>query len=323
MQRARFSRCFPLAGLAASVLIVVLPGSGRGQGTTGGPGSPEPVEIDTADGVMLRGAFFPAARAGKASPVVVMLADVDESPATFDGLARRLQGSRDDSESFSASTLAVALRGQGDSTRVRVGRDGVKDLRGAKLTPADAASMVKHDMEAVRRFLVDKNDAGELNLNRLAYLGVGLGAIVATNAAAVDWAVPVLSRGKQGRDVKSLVLVSPPWKQLGLEMLRPLRQPGVRSEVAVLLTYGGDDRGAAADVGRIVKQLEAGRPKPTPPVDGAPAPLPTVVDAPGKSRLQGSAWLKQAGPSGEEAIANFLRRTLSDPEDAWSRRRLD
>lgn len=282
------------------------------------PPEPEVVELQTTDGVLLGGAYFPALETGKSTPVVVMLADQDESPAVFDRLAARLQaaeGGKDDPTGI--SVLAVALRGQGDSTRVR-GPDGVvTDRRGARLTPLDAAAMVKTDLEAVRRFLVDKNDLGELNLNRLAYLGVGLGAIVATNGAAVDWSAPVLNRSKQGRDVKALVLVSPPWKQLGLEMLGPLRQPGVQKEVAVLVTYGGEDKRATGDAERVVRQLEKGRPEP-----GENEP-PTVVDAPGASRLQGSAWLKQTGPDGETAIVEFLQHALAKPEFEWSQRRLD
>lgn len=286
--------------------------------------TPLPVELETSDGVLLSGTFFPAEDAGRDTPVVVMLADERESPSIFDRLAKRLQTADDgNSATTPTSVLAVALRGQGDSTRVR-GNDGaVTDRRGARLTPADAAAMVKTDMEAVRRFLVDKNDAGELNLNRLGYLGVGLGAIVATSAAALDWSVPVLDRGKQGRDVKSLVLVSPPWKQLGLDMLPALRQPGVQSEIAFLITYGGEGKRVAGDVERIVRQLEKERPAPPESAEGEPPEAPSVVDAPGKSRLQGSAWLKQAGRDGETAIILFLERTLAGPEYPWTQRRLD
>ncbi|MEO0530333.1 MAG: hypothetical protein AAF266_07105 [Planctomycetota bacterium] len=282
------------------------------------PLDPQSVEIETTDGVLLAGTLFRADEAGKDTPVVVMLSDEGESPAVFDSLAFRLQQPSDD-DATPMTVLAIALRGQGDSTKVRT-PDGVTDRRGARITPMDAAAMVKADMEAVRKYLVDLNDAGELNLNRLAYLGVGLGAIVATNAAAVDWSMPQLSRGKQGRDVKALVLVSPPWKQLGLGMLDALRQPGVQSEVAVLLTYGGESRTAKNDAERIVRQLEKGRP---PAAQGADAPPPTVIDAPGESRLQGTAWLKQAGDDGAMAIAKFLQRTLAEPELTRTQRRLD
>ena len=66
--------------------------------------------------------------------------------------------------------------------------------------------MAALDMEAVRKFLVDKNDAGELNLNKLCLVGSGMGASVAANWAVQDWSAPPLAVGKQGQDVKALVL---------------------------------------------------------------------------------------------------------------------
>lgn len=287
------------------------------------PTDPLPIELTTKDGVLLTGTFFAAENAGRDTPVVVMLADEGESPRVFNRLALALQFSENEEARPPMSVVTVALRGQGDSTRVRLPNGEVVQRRGARVTPADAAAMVKLDMEAVRRFLVDKNDAGELNLNRLCYLGVGFGALVATNAAAVDWAVPQLNRGKQGRDVKALILVSPPWKQLGLEMLPGLRQPGVQSEVAVLVTYGDQLKSAAKDAGRIVRQLEKGRPPVPEAVEGRPAPDRTVISAPGKSRLQGTRWLKQAGRNGEAMIVRFLNDRLAEPEYEWTQRRLD
>lgn len=287
------------------------------------PTDPVPVELTTKDGVLLTGTFFAAEDAGRDTPIVVMLADERESPRVFNRLALALQFSDDAEARPPMSVLAVALRGQGDSTRVRLPGGEVVERRGARITPADAAAMVKLDMEAVRQYLVDKNEAGELNLNRLAYLGVGFGALVATNAAAVDWAVPQLNRGKQGRDVKALILVSPPWKQLGLDMLNALRQPGVQSEVAVLITYGEQLKSVAGDAERIVRQLEKGRPPVPEPIEGQPAPERTVISVPGKSRLQGTQWLKQLGRDGEAMIVRFLNERIAEPDYAWTQRRLD
>lgn len=289
------------------------------------PTDPQPVELTTKDGVLLTGTFFPAEKAGKETPVVVMLADEDESPKVFDRLALALQfkEKRNGDDRPGISVLAIALRGQGDSTRVRTPGGEVIDRRGARLTPADAKAMVGADMEAVRQFLVDKNDAGELNLNRLAYFGVGFGAAVAANAAAVDWAVPNLNRGKQGQDVKALILVSPPWKQFGLSMLPALRQPGVQKEVAVLVTYGSEDKRTKKDAERIIAQLEKGRPPITEPAEGEKPPIRTVLDRPGKSKLQGTAWLKQAGRAGEQMIVGFLEEWLVKPEHPWAQRRLN
>lgn len=286
------------------------------------PTDPQPVEIVTKDGVLLAGTFFPAEEAGEETPIVVLLADKGESPVVFERLALRLQSNRDANRRTGFSVLAIALRGQGDSTRVRLPSGEVVDRRGARLTPADAAAMVKVDMEAVRQFLVDKNDAGELNLNRLGYLGVGHGALVAMNAAAVDWSVPELNRGKQGRDVKALVLVSPPWQQLGLSMLPALRQPGVQSQVAVLVTYGNEETSSKDQAERIIRQLEKERPRVPEPVEGEPAPVRTVVDYPGETKLQGTAWLKLAGREGEQKIIDFLSEWLIKPEHPWTERRL-
>ncbi|QDT69630.1 Alpha/beta hydrolase family protein [Planctomycetes bacterium MalM25] len=287
------------------------------------PTDPVPIELTTKDGVLLTGTFFAADDAGRDTPIVVMLADEGESPRVFNRLALALQFSDNEEARPPMSVMTVALRGQGDSTRVRLASGEVVQRRGARITPSDTAAMVKLDMEAVRQYLVDKNDAGELNLNRLCYLGVGFGALVATNAAAVDWAVPQLNRGKQGRDVKALILVSPPWKQLGLEMLAALRQPGVQSQVAVLVTYGDQLKSAANDAERIVRQLEKARPPVPEAVEGQPAPERTVISAPGKSRLQGTRWLKQAGRNGEAMIVRFLNERLAEPEYEWTQRRLD
>ena len=105
-------------------------------------------------------------------------------------------------------------------------------------------------------------------------------------------------------------------------MLAVLRQPGVQSEIDFLITYGGDDKSAASDVSRIVKQLEKGRPTTPKAATGKEPATPSVVDAPGQSHLQGSAWLKQAGRDGETAIIRFFDRTLAQPDYPWSQRRL-
>lgn len=310
-----------LFGVLAVVAVLPLPGEARD------PLPAVPLEIETADGVLLSGTFYPVRGASRDTPVVVMLADEEESPAVFRPLARRLSDPLEKSERQPISVLAVALRGQGDSTRVRLPSGEVTDLRGTRLKPADATAMIKQDLEAIRRHLVAKNDSGQLNLNRLGYLGIGLGAIVATNGAALDWSVPQLNRSKQGRDVKALVLVSPPWKQLGLGMLAALRQPGVQTQVASLVTYGASDKRAASDAERIVRQLRLARPEPVDSSESDDQPsepaFPMVVDAPADSRLQGSALLKQSERAGDSQIVDFLHQVLTAPGYEWSQRRLN
>lgn len=292
------------------------------------PPLPEPVDIDTRDGVTLRGTYYPPTTPVRA-PIAVLLGDQGESRAMLEPLALSLQtphGTVGDRQAEKKdrptpwAVLTVDLRGQGDSVRGRTPTGERRDLGGVKLSRQTLTAMVKQDLEAVRRFLVAKNDAGEINLNRMAYVGVGMGALVATNAAAVDWSVLQLNTGKQGQDVKALALVSPPWSLKGVGVLNALRQPGVQSEVAVMLLYGGDDRKSASAAERIYKQLAKGRPEmPAPTRDD----LPALLDVGGPSKMRGSAWLKEAGRDAERLIGQFLQQHVAGPEFAWTKRRLD
>ena len=101
--------------------------------------------------------------------------------------------------------------------------------------------MAAFDMEAVRGFLVGKNDAGELNLNKLCLVGSGMGANVAANWALQDWTAPPLAIGKQGQDVKALVLISPRWSYSGLSFQGPMQFRPLKENVAWQLIYGVED----------------------------------------------------------------------------------
>ena len=116
--------------------------------------------------------------------------------------------------------------------------------------------MANFDMEAVRGFLVDKNDAGELNLNKLCLVGSGMGASVAANWALQDWSAPPLAVGKQGQDVKGIVLISPRWSFNGLSMQDPMKFAPLKQNVAWLLICGAQEQKTKADLARIQKQLE-------------------------------------------------------------------
>ena len=198
---------------------------------------PETVEIETTDGVILKGTYYPT-MGGKNAPVAVMLSDAGESRAVFKSLAKRLQVPPKNSKRKSWAVLTVDLRGQGDSSRRRLADRTTESLGRTKVTPELLAARVGLDMEAVRRFLVDENDAGRLNLNRFAIVGIGMGTSVALNATAFDWSMQQLNTGKQGQDIKALALITPTWKYKGLGVLDALRQPGVQNEVAMLLMYG-------------------------------------------------------------------------------------
>lgn len=281
-----------------------------------GDGSPEPQTLTTKDGVELHVTYYPSSVGRNAAPVVI-LPDFKETRRTYSSLARRLAQpteERDKHKPFAVVTVDV--RGHGESIRQTVG-GRTRELSAAELRPGDFREMVLNDMETVRKFLVDKNDAGELNLSRLSVVGIGMGATVGINWTARDWAMPPLATGKQGQDVRTLIAVSPRWKTNGLSVQQALRQPGLRKEVAVLLLYGEGDRRVSRDVERIYSQLERDRDEPR----TAPGVLRDLMKANIDSELQGGNLLRQAGAKGEQLIIDYLVKFSVEPDYPWRRRR--
>jgi len=213
----------------------------------------ENVKLKTKDGVRLGATYFPSSLGQEAVPIV-MLHDHMESREVFHSLARELQNPTGQ-ELQSHAVLTVDLRGHGDS-KTQFGQNGrTRQLEADRLNSADYRNMVLYDMEAVRHFLRQKNDAGQLNLNKLCLLGSGMGANVATSYAAYDWSVPQLARVKQGQDVKALILASPKRSFGGLSVMKALKHPAVRQRLSVLLVYGAQDAAASKDTKNIHKLL--------------------------------------------------------------------
>ncbi len=274
--------------------------------------------LTTKDGVELKVTYY-ASTEGKNATPVVLLPDLMDSRSVVESLALRLQtpdkNLKDTHSSF--AVLAVDLRGHGDSTKQVLGGER-RTVDAAKLSREDLMAMVQYDMEAVRKFLVDRNDEGQLNINRLSIVGAGLGASVAVNWAAVDWSAPPLAVGKQGQDVKALVLLSPLWKNKGLTLQNALRQPGVRQEIAFCMLYGDKDRQVQADVKRIEKQLERYHPAPKSPSPDDPHDL-VAKGAP--TGLQGTKLLKEGGREAEATIIRFLADHVQSKDFDWTERK--
>jgi len=221
---------------------------------------PEEIKLNTKDGVKLAATYY-ASSQGKDAIPVVMLHDFKESRTVFNQLAEAIQ-SPDDGSGDSRAVITVDLRGHGESTVQVSGNGRTRDLEASRLKANDFIAMYTQDMEAVRRFLVDENDAGQLNLNSLCLLGAGMGANVATFWAAADWSAPRLATLKQGQDIKALILASPEWSYNGLPLLRPLRQPGVRQEISFFIVYGDQAPKAKRDAKNTLKNLVKYHPEP-------------------------------------------------------------
>lgn len=266
--------------------------------------------LTTRDGVELAITYYPSTLGKEAAPVVI-LHDTKETRQRYADLAKAL--SRNGESPL--AVLTVDLRGHGESVRQAYG-NRERELNASKLRAADYAAMVKWDMGAVRQFLVEENDAGKLNLNRMSMVGVGLGAAVALNYTAFDWSLKDLPTVKQSKDVKTLVLVSPRWKEQ-LPVQNAVRQPGLQSVVSVLMLYGEEDRRVAADIRRIERQLERRRED----TNNSRDKLKPLMSVGASSELQGAEWLRQAGATGENLIRDYLTKYSVEPDYPYSIRK--
>jgi pimeloyl-ACP methyl ester carboxylesterase len=270
------------------------------------------VKLTTKDGVQLKISYYPS-QLGKEAVPVVMLHDFKESRNVFNSLARSLQ-KPSSSDLPSHAVITVDLRGHGESTKMFDRSGQTRELEAAKLGKRDFQSMVLQDMEAVRKFLVKKNDASELNLNKLCLLGSGMGANVATLWAAQDWSVPQLATRKQGRDVKGLVLVSPDWKFRGLPLLKSLKHPQVREEISMMVIYGKEDRKAAQSAETVYKNLERYHPEP-PPEAGPESKTLVLISRP--TSLEGTRLLTDDNFRVFPHVEFFIDARLAQQEFEW------
>jgi pimeloyl-ACP methyl ester carboxylesterase len=298
-------------------LLAALPAAAQSQGET--------VSIATEDGVQLKLSYFrsavrPGSAQSKQVTPVVLLHDHKETRAAFSSLAMRLQApSEVEGQGPSFAAVTVDLRGHGDSTRQVLLNGETIDLDAAKLRKDDFAAMVLMDMPAVRGFLVGKNDEGELNLNKLCIVGSGMGASVAAIWSLQDWRWPPLAIGKQGQDVKGLVLISPRWSKNGLSFQLPLRDRALKEKVAWMLLYGAEDDKVAGDARRIIKQLQRFHPE-TKAAAGAQASS-SLQDVALNTKLQGSTLLRQLGAPVEDQIIAFLTEHVASKHHPWINRR--
>ena len=211
-------------------------------------------DLVTRDFVSLAATFYPGA-ADKNTVTVILLHAFKGSRKDFSVLAPYLaqQG---------YAVMVPDLRGHGDSTsklEVRDGKRRVVKLDAAKMRSGDFSQIVGQDMGALRRFLVVKNNEGQLNLNKLVIVGMELGAAVAVDWAVYDWSFPDYPGVKQSKDVKALVLISPKRSYSGLRTTQSLDHAAIQKVLPIMIVVGKDDRKAALDAGQIHGKINSVR----------------------------------------------------------------
>ncbi|NLF07399.1 MAG: alpha/beta hydrolase [Pirellulaceae bacterium] len=219
---------------------------------------PEDMVLETADNVLLAITYYPSLKGKEAIPIV-LLHDFKQSRSEYIALAPALQ-------TLGYAVVVPDLRGHGGSTRVKDARDVT--LEAASMAPAQFGRMVTHDMKTVKDFLWDRNNAGELNIDKLCVVGAGMGSSVALDFAwydAIGYNYGFVFYGplKLGRFVKALVLISPEWSFRGLPLRRAAGNEIVQSNISMLILVGKRDGKAMSQAKRIHGIFERFHPEPT------------------------------------------------------------
>jgi len=216
------------------------------------PPKPEDVSLETKDGMMIKATFYPGT-AKKESVPIIMVHGLEGQRGDYHSLALYLQ-------TLGHASIVPDLRGHGQS-KVQKRPDGTPvTLEPEKLNKPMLENMV-FDIQACKRFLMEKNNAGELNIEQLCVIGAELGAILAVRWAAADWSLQDLPAYKQGKDVKALVLLSPVASVKGVTMREALGYGPVQSLLSIMFVAGLKDSKSAAEAKKLYNSLEAHHPK--------------------------------------------------------------
>jgi pimeloyl-ACP methyl ester carboxylesterase len=266
----------------------------------------------TADGVQLTATFYPSPlekeqkdQAKEAVPVI-LLHQFKGSRADYDALAVELQ-------KLNFAVLVPDLRGHGQSTK-RVMSDGKeKTIDPALLNKQDFEAMVQYDLEACKSFLMEKNNVKQLNIDKLCVVGAEMGAALAVNWADRDWSWPVLTTGKQGQDVKALVLLSPTWSFKGLAISPAATNRDFTGKLSWMIVVGDQGFKELGEAKRLRQALEHSVPA------GAPTGSPKLDYRELKTSLQGTKLLGIGNLASE--IAKFIDQQVGKSTHPWTDRK--
>ena len=266
---------------------------------------PRNVSLETKDGVRL-GATYYAGTLKKESVPVICLHGYRGDRSVYESLAEYLQ-------SVGHAVIVPDLRGHGASTK----RADGATLDAARLKPGDLRSMVNFDVERVKRFLMEENNKGELNIDKLCVIGSDMGATVAINWAMADGRYPPLGRVKQGQDVKALVLISPLWSFKGININEAMANEYVQRELSILLIVGKEHAKSYSEANRVFRSFQRFHPEPL--AEEVATKKDLFIYAP-LTKLQGTKLLGE-NLNLEEYIQRFITVRLTNREFPWQDRK--
>jgi len=280
-----------------------------GGGATAKIPPPEGITMVTKDGVTLQGTYFGSNRGKKAIPVI-LLHGWERSRNDLAAIAGILQKE-------GMAVVTVDLRGHGASKSIQTPDGKVTEIDLSRVRGQAFETYVTQDLEAVKKFLMEKNNEGKCNIEMLTIIGCDFSAVAALQFAARDWSWPLLPAIKQGQDVKGLVLVSPPRSFQGFTANLAVKQPAVRDTISIMVIAGEGNRSDFSDAKRLYTQLEKIRAKSMEKPEDR-----TVFFAPKPVDLSGTALLTDPRANCLKDILFFTKVHLSDlqGDDPWTDR---
>ncbi len=220
---------------------------------------PEVLTLSTKDNVNMVCTFFAAPQnedeaTGKNAIPFILIHDWEGSRTDLEPLGTYLQ-------SLGNAVIIPDLRGHGDSTTVT----GVtKPISHSKFRKTEVGSAML-DIERCKKYLVQRNNEGQLNIDLLSVVAVGHTSALAAAWTIKDWAFENQGSIKQGKDVKSLTFISPRKSLKGIPLNPSLKNPLLSGRsgqnLPTLVVWSANDDGAK-DSQAAVDLMKKGRPDP-------------------------------------------------------------
>jgi len=266
--------------------------------------------LPAADGWPIHVTYYESSK-GKQSPIVVLLtaANGDEKSAVTRNIWKKM-ATYLQKDNF--AVLAVDLRKHGDS----LPDDGLSQ-KNNKVYPIDYRNMVVGDMEAVKSFLLEKHEAEELNIRKLAIVSSGSSCLVGAAFALNDWNkrpyqdAPLLSdRTPRGQDVRAIVMFSPRMTRgfNSSKILKPLSAP--QWGIAFRIYHSSKDRVEEKTAKRLFRVVD---------LKGEEYDELRSIEA---APVSGEEFLTgEMGKKVQEDVASFLKANLEVLSTPWRSRK--